>query len=239
MSILSQVGMVLLVGAIVYILIRANKTLEEAAKEGEHFVDEWDMHQKRKEERLLERKTKKTGKVFLNSPENKDPLKTEEEITGESFSDEQQKENCGEEHREEESAHGKREYSQNNIVSMEQYKNLGITLVQLTEDHQTLRRIRVDRLPFTIGRSQDNMLVLDDLCVARKHCRIVEKEGAYVLEDVGSANKIFVHGQITEQVRLEDHLSLYIGNVEFVVEMSMSRSRDTHLYRREGERYYE
>ena len=111
--------------------------------------------------------------------------------------------------------------------------------MQLTEDHQTLRRIRVDRLPFTIGRSQDNMLVLDDLCVARKHCRIVEKEGAYVLEDVGSANKIFVHGQITEQVRLEDHLSLYIGNVEFVVEMSMSRSRDTHLYRREGERYYE
>lgn len=239
MSILSQVGMVLLVGAIVYILIRANKTLEEAAKEGEHFVDEWDMHQKRKEEHLLERKTKKTGKVFLNSPENKDPLKTEEEITGESFSDEQQKENCGEERREEESAYGKREYPQNNIVSMEQYKNPGITLVQLTEDHQTLRRIRVDRLPFTIGRSQDNMLVLDDLCVARKHCRIVEKEGAYVLEDVGSANKIFVHGQITEQVRLEDHLSLYIGNVEFVVEMSMSRSRDTHLYRREGERYYE
>lgn len=239
MSILSQVGMVLLVGAIVYILIRANKTLEEAAKEGEHFVDEWDMHQKRKEERLLERKTKKTGKGFLNSPEKMDPLKTEEEITGESFSDEQQKENCGEERREEESAYEKREYPQNNIVSMEQYKNPGITLVQLTEDHQTLRRIRVDRLPFTIGRSQDNMLVLDDLCVARKHCRIVEKEGAYVLEDVGSANKIFVHGQITEQVRLEDHLSLYIGNVEFVVEMSMSRSRDTHLYRREGERYYE
>ena len=63
MSILSQVGMVLLVGAIVYILIRANKTLEEAAKEGEHFVDEWDMHQKRKEERLLERKTKKTDTI--------------------------------------------------------------------------------------------------------------------------------------------------------------------------------
>lgn len=122
---------------------------------------------------------------------------------------------------------------------MEQYKNPGITLVQLTEDHQTLRRIRVDKLPFTIGRSQDNMLVLDDLCVARKHCRIVEKDGAYVMEDVGSANKIFVHGQITDQVLLTDHLSLYIGNVEFVIEMGMSRSSDTHRYHREGERYYE
>lgn len=252
MSILSQIGMVLLIGAIIFILIRSNKTLEEAAKEGENFVDEWDMHQKRKEERLQERKTKKIKKISLSKTkkEKEEPECAkqqaedsrdyeEESINKGEFSFGQEEQEISEETDDYGEYFKERPYPQNNIVSMEQYKNPGITLVQLTEDHQTLRRIRVDRLPFTIGRSQDNMLVLDDLCVARKHCRIVEKDGAYVMEDVGSANKIFVHGQITDQVLLTDHLSLYIGNVEFVIEMGMSRSSDTHRYHREGERYYE
>ncbi len=252
MSILSQIGMVLLIGAIIFILIRSNKTLEEAAKEGENFVDEWDMHQKRKEERLQERKTKKIQKISLSktkkekeepecakqqAEDNRDYA--EESINKGEFSFGREEQEISEETDDYGEYFKERPYPQNNIVSMEQYKNPGITLVQLTEDHQTLRRIRVDKLPFTIGRSQDNMLVLDDLCVARKHCRIVEKDGAYVMEDVGSANKIFVHGQITDQVLLTDHLSLYIGNVEFVIEMGMSRSSDTHRYHREGERYYE
>ena len=95
------------------------------------------------------------------------------------------------------------------------------------------------RLPFTIGRSADNMLVLDDLCVARKHCRIVEKNGAFILEDVGTANKLFAGGAVTDHVVLSDQTTFYIGNVEFRVEMGMTRSGSTHLYQGAGERYYE
>ena len=129
--------------------------------------------------------------------------------------------------------------SREKIISMDQYKNTGITLVQLDEGHRPAARVRVTKLPFTIGRSEENMLVLDDLCVARKHCRIVEQNGTFILEDVGTANKIFAGGAITDHVVLADQSTFYIGNVEFRVEMSMSRSGHTHLYQGAGERYYE
>ena len=129
--------------------------------------------------------------------------------------------------------------SREKIISMDQYKNTGITLVQLDEGHRPAARVRVTKLPFTIGRSEENMLVLDDLCVARKHCRIVEQNGTFILEDVGTANKIFAGGAVTDHVVLADQSTFYIGNVEFRVEMSMSRSGHTHLYQGAGERYYE
>ena len=59
MSILSQIGVVVLIAFIILILIRSNKTLEEVSKEGEHFVDEWDLRQQRKAERLIEKEQKK------------------------------------------------------------------------------------------------------------------------------------------------------------------------------------
>lgn len=55
MSILSQIGILILIGCIIFILVRSNKTLEKAAEEGEHFVDEWALRQQKKEERLLEK----------------------------------------------------------------------------------------------------------------------------------------------------------------------------------------
>ena len=134
---------------------------------------------------------------------------------------------------------GDRNAGREKIISMDQYRNPGIVLVQLDEAHRPTARVRVTRLPFTIGRSADNMLVLDDLCVARKHCRIVEKNGAFILEDVGTANKLFAGGTVTDHVVLSDQTTFYIGNVEFRVEMGMTRSGSTHLYQGAGERYYE
>ena len=125
------------------------------------------------------------------------------------------------------------------IISMDSYKNPGITLVELDENNQVIRRVRVDKLPFTIGRSTENQLVLDDLCVARKHCRIVERGGQFILEDVGTANKLFVNGKMEEWVVLGDQLKIYIGNVEFLVEMGAERSHRTQLYQNAGEYYYE
>ena len=122
---------------------------------------------------------------------------------------------------------------------MKKYKTPGITLVQMGEDHRPVRRVTVDCIPFQIGRSSQNQLVLDDLRVARMHCRIIEKDGVYLMEDVGTANKLFVNGMTQERVVLTDQLVVYIGNIEFLVEMGMSRSSVTQLYQNARERYYE
>lgn len=227
MSILSQIGILILIGCIIFILIRSNKTLEQAAEEGEHFVDEWALRQQKKEERKQEKAQrsleKKQDKAQEWTADTDEDMAAEEEEKEELLPQTVQK-----------------EYADNEkIISMDHYKNPGILLVQLDEIHRPVNRIRVTKLPFTIGRSGENMLVLDDLCVARKHCRIVEKDGVFLLEDVGTANKIFAEGTITDHVVLRDQLTFYIGNVEFRVEMSGARSGYTHLYPGAGERYYE
>ena len=71
------------------------------------------------------------------------------------------------------------------------------------------------------------------------HCRIVEKDGVFLLQDVGSANKLYANGRVEDQVILRDKLTVYIGNVEFQVEMGTARSSQTQLYQNAGEYYYE
>ena len=282
MSILSQIGIVVLIGCIIFILIRSNKTLKEASEEGEQFVDEWALRQQKKEERALEKEErrqekearlrdkkerKKNKKELLYDDEEEweedrwnrqDNWNRENDWDADNDSDQEddwnreESWNAADENRCEDGRHrdggmrgemqhsGRRSTtSREKIISMDQYKNTGITLVQLDEGHRPAARVRVTKLPFTIGRSEENMLVLDDLCVARKHCRIVEQNGTFILEDVGTANKIFAGGAITDHVVLADQSTFYIGNVEFRVEMSMSRSGHTHLYQGAGERYYE
>ena len=282
MSILSQIGIVVLIGCIIFILIRSNKTLKEASEEGEQFVDEWALRQQKKEERALEKEErrqekeerlrdkkerKKNKKELLYDDEEEweedrwnrqDNWNRENDWDADNDSDQEddwnreESWNAADENRCEDGRHrdggmrgemqhsGRRSTtSREKIISMDQYKNTGITLVQLDEGHRPAARVRVTKLPFTIGRSEENMLVLDDLCVARKHCRIVEQNGTFILEDVGTANKIFAGGAVTDHVVLADQSTFYIGNVEFRVEMSMSRSGHTHLYQGARERYYE
>lgn len=232
MSIVAQAGVVLLIVCIVFILIRSNRGLAKAAEEGEYFIDEWEEQQRRKEERLLlrqEKKMKKTGiaqKDFHSGEEDRE--------VGQMSGGETQEDKGNLPEWEE-----KKPEASSKIVSMAQYKNPGIVLVEMDEEHRPVRRIRVSTLPFTIGRRETNSLVLDDLCVARDHGRIVERDGAYVLEDVGTANKIFVNGVMADRVVLSDKLRFYIGNVELMAELEAGRSCQTHLYQRTGEHYYE
>ena len=59
MSIISQIGVVILIAFIVLVLIRSNKNLKKASEEGESFVDEWALRQEKKEEIKQKREEKK------------------------------------------------------------------------------------------------------------------------------------------------------------------------------------
>jgi two-component system, cell cycle response regulator len=66
---------------------------------------------------------------------------------------------------------------------------------------------RVSRLPpeqFRVGRSQDCELWLGDDGVSRKHARIFQDSGLYVIEDTESANGTFVQGQRVTRQALRD-----------------------------------
>lgn len=282
MSIISQIGVVILIAFIVLVLFRSNKNLKKASEEGENFVDEWALRQEKKEairqqkeakklEIQKEKESKKQKKQQRKQNQQELPVdeaESEEEYVrnyeeeylsgteegdsqdyedsypqgyeGESLRvntdwlyDYEEQEKKRQEHVRPEQMPSSfaQETESRKIVPMKKRETTGITLMKLDANHRVMGRYRVNQIPFTIGRSSNNDLVLDDLCVARNHCRIIERDGRYILEDVGTMNKLYVNGMVTTQVPLSDGLRIYIGNEEFQVALEGGRSQSTRLYK--------
>jgi FHA domain/zinc-ribbon domain len=63
----------------------------------------------------------------------------------------------------------------------------------------------------TIGRSPDCGIFLDDVTVSRKHAVIVERDGAFLIEDQGSLNGTFVNRKRVESAELDDGDEVQVG----------------------------
>lgn len=66
-----------------------------------------------------------------------------------------------------------------------------------------LSRVAIQPLPFHVGRTGSNHLVLRDNRVSRRHARIVCEDGEYFLEDLGSSHGVFVNGARIGRQKLE------------------------------------
>jgi len=65
------------------------------------------------------------------------------------------------------------------------------------------KRMRVDPLPFMIGRQPGNQLVLRDTRVSRIHARILAEQDGYVIEDMQSLNGVFVNDERVARRKLQ------------------------------------
>ena len=242
MAVLSAAAVLLLIVFIVFILLRANHDLARAQEEGEHFVDEWaereekleEMRRRRKarEEQLLhlqEQKQQVEKNFVLHNSAQKNSA--EENSTGRSSIEEKAIERSSIEENYIEENYMDRSFLEMN--SIEGRSALGdsaegnaakvespcLVLAELDSSMRVLRRITVDHTPFRIGRSGENDLVLEDLCVSRQHISIEERQGQYVAVDLGTRNKIFSDGRLLSHLVLEPGLHFFVGNVELMVEM--------------------
>jgi DNA-binding response OmpR family regulator len=78
-------------------------------------------------------------------------------------------------------------------------------LVLWMEDDETRGRWPLGQSSTTIGRWEDNDIVVDDRWVSRYHARIRREGDHYVVEDLASKNGTFVNGRrITEPTVLSD-----------------------------------
>ncbi|MCJ7711461.1 MAG: DUF3662 and FHA domain-containing protein [Chloroflexi bacterium] len=80
------------------------------------------------------------------------------------------------------------------------------------------RTIEVGGLPLTIGRSNDNVLVIDDGRVSRHHGRFQSRRGTLVYTDLGSTNGSRVNGVRVDEIVLGEGDRLQVGDVVMVVE---------------------
>jgi hypothetical protein len=82
----------------------------------------------------------------------------------------------------------------------------------------TQRDIALDGAPLTIGRANDNGLVINDSRVSRHHARLQARRGALVFTDLGSTNGSRVNGSRVAEVALGEGDQIEIGDTVLVVE---------------------
>jgi pSer/pThr/pTyr-binding forkhead associated (FHA) protein len=63
----------------------------------------------------------------------------------------------------------------------------------------------------TIGRSPDCEIFLDDVTVSRKHAVVLQREGTFFVDDLGSLNGTFLNRRRIESGELADGDELQIG----------------------------
>lgn len=68
-----------------------------------------------------------------------------------------------------------------------------------------------------IGREDSNDIVLKDRFISKKHAHIIQDHGVYFIEDLGSANGVYLNGErIQEAIELKNKDLIDIGQIEFV-----------------------
>jgi pSer/pThr/pTyr-binding forkhead associated (FHA) protein len=63
----------------------------------------------------------------------------------------------------------------------------------------------------TVGRSPDCEIFLDDVTVSRKHAVVLQREGTFFVDDLGSLNGTFLNRRRIESGELADGDELQIG----------------------------
>jgi pSer/pThr/pTyr-binding forkhead associated (FHA) protein len=70
----------------------------------------------------------------------------------------------------------------------------------------------------TIGRTPDNVVIIDNPAVSGHHARVFSESGAVILEDLNSTNGTFVNGQHTTRRVLRGGDVLQVGKHQLVFE---------------------
>src|SRR6266699_5030888 len=74
--------------------------------------------------------------------------------------------------------------------------------------------VEVDTKRFSIGRTPENDLVIEDTSLSRRHAPIENFEGRFNLSDCGSSNGTFINGKsVTVLTELSDWDVLTFGGV--------------------------
>jgi diguanylate cyclase (GGDEF)-like protein len=90
----------------------------------------------------------------------------------------------------------------------------------------------LDRDETLIGRGRDAHVMLDDAGVSRRHARLLRASGGkYVLEDLGSANGIFVNGRKVRRAEIGSGDRIQIGPA-FVLRFRLIASDEEILARK-------
>ncbi len=186
MNFLTQIGVLAIILIILLILIKSNQTLERIYMEEEKDTEPVISLELPKWNRYsFGRRKKKAGK-------RKRARELEQEI-------------------EEEPSQKVREVSRTSATVPVDTASKW-TVERLDDRGRGIANYRVSAFPYSIGRNEDNDLVLDDLSVSGHHAMLEEAYGSVTLIDQGSLNKLVVNGRSVTEIEIADQMEVDFGN---------------------------
>jgi adenylate cyclase len=84
-------------------------------------------------------------------------------------------------------------------------------LIQVLGEKGNILEFLMSKNEVTIGRTEENDIVLDDSSVSRNHAKIANEGGGYWLTDLGSHNGTSLNGQLIQSAPLNDGDQIKIG----------------------------
>jgi len=78
---------------------------------------------------------------------------------------------------------------------------------------------RLDTLPVTIGRAQDNIIVSDDPSLSNYHAQIFHDGENYILRDLETTNGTHFQGRAIESMALNPGWDAYVGAIRLIFEI--------------------
>lgn len=78
-----------------------------------------------------------------------------------------------------------------------------------------------------IGRAEGCALRLGDRSISRRHARLEQRAGVFVLVDTGSTNGLSLDGERLAELELADFLEFHAGEVELRVRLTEDAARTT------------
>lgn len=93
-----------------------------------------------------------------------------------------------------------------------------VAILREVRSDGAIREIGLDGRLVTIGRTQDNTIVLDDPRVSRRHASLRLRGSLLVLSDLDSTNGVLVNGARVREIALGHGDRVEIGGTLFVVE---------------------
>jgi hypothetical protein len=76
------------------------------------------------------------------------------------------------------------------------------------------RRVTIESSPFRIGRAESAHLRVDSVEISREHAEIFERNGAWLVRDLGSTNGTHVNGEPIKETLLADGDILTLAEIE-------------------------
>ncbi|MFC1851732.1 FHA domain-containing protein [candidate division CSSED10-310 bacterium] len=95
--------------------------------------------------------------------------------------------------------------------------------ITVESEGQVVDTFIFDKHEISIGRDNDNHIIIDSLTVSSHHARILKIDNKYWLEDLGSTNGTYLDDQQISTAQLIDNHTISVGNHDLLVHIGAAK----------------